>query len=145
VGQHVINTLVPFNAKTTAEATGLAVAVDGYSEVLMVWNQGVSLDTLSGSTYWTVTFQECAVTTAGSFTLIGAANIEGGGATVLIDAPAEDPTLLVRRYKGKLAYVRMIATQTGTHTNGTPVSAFVVLSGAIHIPVDVETELGTPS
>ena len=143
VGHHVINSLVPILAHTTADATGLAVAVGGYQDVQMVWNQGVALDTLGGALYWTITFEECAVTTAGSFTLIAAGDIEGGGATVLIDAAAEDPTLLVRRYKGKLAYVRMIATKTGTHTNGTPLCAFVVLSGAVHVPVTVETELGT--
>ena len=145
-GQKVINSLVPILAHTTANATGVAVDTQGYSEVLMVWNQGVSLDTLATSTLlWNITFEECAVTTAGSFTLIAAGDLEGGGATILIDAAAEDPTLMVRRYKGKLRYVRMIGTITGTHTNGTPVAGTVILSGALHEPVSQETELGTAS
>jgi hypothetical protein len=144
-GAKVINTLVPINGNTTAEGTGLAVDTNGYQDIMMIANQGVSADTLSGSIYWTVTFQECAVTTAGSFTLIAAGDLEGGLATVLIDAAAEDPTLIVRRYKGKLRYVRILWTQTGTHTVGTPIAGTIILSNPLHMPVTQETELGTPS
>jgi len=140
--QRIVNTLVPINANNTAEGTGLAVDVDGFSEVLMIANVGVSGDTLSGSVYWTISFQECAVTTAGSFTQVAAAAIEGGSPVWVINDPAEDQTLVVRRYKGKLKYVRILFTQTGTHTVGTPLSATIVMSGATHIPVTQETELG---
>ena len=141
----VAQSLVPINGNTTAEGTGVAVDTNGYADVLMVALCGISADTLSGSVYWTVTFQECAVTTAGSFTTIAAADLEGGLPTVLIDAPAEDPTQLVRRYKGKLRYVRILFTQTGTHTNGTPIAGLVLLSKHLHGPITQETELGTPS
>jgi hypothetical protein len=144
-GAKVINTLVPINGNTTAEGTGLAVDTNGYQDIMMIANQGVSADTLSGSIYWTVTFEECAVTTAGSFTLIAAGDLGGGLATVLIDAAAEDPTLIVRRYKGKLRYVRILWTQTGTHTVGTPIAGTIILSNPLHMPVTQETELGTPS
>jgi len=141
----VVPTLVPFLAHTTAEGTGVAVDTSGFSDIMMVANQGISLDTLSGSLYWTVTFQECAVTTAGSFTLIAAADLKGGLATVLIDAGAEDPTTIVRHYIGKLRYVRILWTQTGTHTNGTPLCGLVILSQSVQLPQTQTTELGTPS
>jgi hypothetical protein len=141
----VAPTLVPFLAHTTAEGTGVAVDTNGFAEVTMIANQGISLDTLGGSLYWTITFQECAVTTAGSFTTIAAADLEGGLPTVLIDAAAEDPTTIVRYYKGKLRYVRILWTQTGTHTNGTPLCGVVVLSAPLHTPQTQTTELGTPS
>lgn len=144
-GAKVINTLVPINGNTTAEGTGLAVDTNGYQDVMMIANLGVSADTLSGSVYWTVTFQECAVTTAGSFTTIAAADLQGGLPTVLIDAAAEDPTLMVRRYLGDLRYVRILFTQTGTHTNGTPIAGTIILSNPLHMPVTQETELGTQS
>lgn len=142
-GQKIINTLVPANCKTTANGTGIAVDTYGYGEVLMVANHGISLDTLSGSIYWTITFEECETTTAGSFTHIVDTELEGGGHSHVIDAAAEDPTLVVRRYKGKMRYVRIVWTQTGTHTNGTPLAGTIILSDPVHFPVTQETELGT--
>jgi hypothetical protein len=144
-GAKVINTLVPINANDTAEGTGIAVDTNGYQDIMMIANQGISGDTLSGSVYWTITFQECAVTTAGSFTTIVAGDLGGGLPTVLIDAGAEDPTLIVRRYFGKLRYVRILWTQTGTHTNGTPLAGTIILSNPLHMPVTQVTELGTQS
>lgn len=140
-GAKVATCLTPFLAHTTAEATGTGVAVGGYADVTMIWAQGVSLDTLGGTLYWTITFEECDDNS--TWTLIAAADIEAATATVTIDASAEDPTLLVRRYRGTKAYVRMLGTKTGTHTNGTPVAALVHLGGAIHTPQTKETELGT--
>jgi hypothetical protein len=142
----VVPTVVPVLANNTAEGTGEAVDTRGFSGITMIANQGISGDTLAtGTLLWTITFQECAVTTAGSFTLIAAADLQGGGATVLIDAAAEDPTTIVRHYIGKLRYVRILWTQTGTHTNGTPICGVVVLSDPIQIPQTQTTELGTPS
>jgi len=140
--QKVATCLTPFNAKLTAEATGTGVAVGGYADVTMVWLQGVSLDTLSGTTYWVITFEE-SDTLGSGYTTIAAAGIDSATATITVDAGAEDPTLIVRRYRGTKAYVRMIGTKTGTHTNGTPLAALVLLGGAIHAPIDKETELGT--
>jgi hypothetical protein len=142
----VVPTLVPVLANDTAEGTGVAVDTNGFSEVTMIANQGISGDTLATTTLlWTITFQECAVTTAGSFTTIAAADLKGGLPTVLIDAAAEDPTTIVRHYIGKLRYVRILWTQTGTHTNGTPLCGVVVLSAPLHTPQTQTTELGTPS
>ena len=142
----VVPTLVPFLAHTTAEGTGLAVDTSGFSDIMMVAHQGISGDTLATTTLlWTITFQECAVTTAGSFALIAAADLLGGGATVLIDAAAEDPTTIVRHYIGKLRYVRILWTQTGTHSNGTPLCGAVILSQPVQFPQTQTTELGTAS
>ncbi len=139
--QKVATCLTPFKASLTAEATGTGVAVGGYADVTMVWLQGVSLDTLSGTTYWTITFEHCDDNA--TWVTIPAADIDSATATITVDAPAEDPTLIVRRYKGSKAYVRMLGTKTGTHTNGTPLAALVLLGGAIHAPITKETELGT--
>jgi hypothetical protein len=141
----VVPTLVPILAHTTANGTGLAVDTRDFQSITMIAHQGIAGDTLSGSLYWTVTFEECAVTTAGSFTLIAAADLKGGLATVLIDAAAEDPTTIVRHYVGKLRYVRIVWSQTGTHTTGTPLCGAVILSDPIYIPQTQTTELGTPS
>lgn len=138
----VVQTLVPIMGNTTAEGTGVAVAVGGYDEVLMVAEQGISGDTLSGSIYWTIAFQESDTTTAGDFTNIAAGDLKGGVNDHVINAAAEDPTTIIRAYTGKKAYVRILWTQTGTHTNGTPISGLVILSAPIYFPVTQVTELG---
>lgn len=135
--------LVPILANTTAEATGIGVAVGAYDDVLMIWEQGISGDTLATTTLlWTITFEESAVLGSGYTTIVDA-DLIGGYGSHLIDAAAEDPTTLVRQYIGSKAYVRMIATQTGTHTNGTPLSAVILLGSPRKAPVTQPTELGT--
>ncbi len=150
MAEHLINyakvtpSLVAAVCKTTANGTGTGVSVDGYDDVLMVWHQGVSLDTLSGSVYWTITFEE-SDTVGSGYTTIADADLMGSDGTITIDAAAEDPTLIVRQYIGSKKYVRMLATQTGTHTNGTPLAGDVILGRGRMRPVTQETELGTPS
>ena len=141
---YVHTCLIPAVCKTTADATGTGVAVGSYESALMIWQQGISGDTLSGSTYWTITFEESAALASGYSTIADADFVSGKG-TVTIDAAAEDPTQLVREYKGSKAYVRMIGTQTGTHTNGTPLAAIIVLNRPRKQPVTQVTELGTAS
>jgi hypothetical protein len=138
----VATCLAPVVKAATTSGTG--VAVGGYSDVTMIWMQGICADVLSGSLYWTITFEE-SDTSGSGYTLIAAGDIDSATATVLIDAAAEDPTLIVRRYKGSKAYVRMTATATGSHSSGTPIAAVVHLGGYIHAPVTKETELGTAS
>lgn len=134
--------LVPAVCKTTANATGTGVAVGGYDDVLMVWEQGISADTLAAELKWTITFEESALLGSG-YTTIADADLIGGYGSHTIDAAAEDPTTLVRQYIGSKAYVRMIATNTGTHTDGTPLSAVILLGSPRQAPVTQTTELGT--
>ena len=141
-GCKVVQTLVPVLANDTAEGTGVAVDRQGFQDALMVAEVGISGDTLSGSLYWTIAFQESATTTAGDFTNIAAGDLEGGVNDHVINAEAEDPTTVVRGYRGSLRYLRVLFTQTGTHTNGTPISAAIVLGRPNYIPITKVTELG---
>jgi hypothetical protein len=141
----VVPTLVPILAHTTADGTGIAVDTSDFADVMMVAHQGISGDTLAVGLKWTLSFQECATTTAGSFTQIAAADLLGGAPAHVIDAAAEDPTTIVRHYVGKLRYVRILWTQTGTHTNGTPLCGAIVLSQPIYFPQTQTAELGSDS
>lgn len=136
-------TLAPILANNTSEGTGVGVDRYGYGDVLMVAMQGISGDTLSGSLKWTITFEESDNNS--DWNTIAAADIEGGYATWTIDAAAEDPTNIVRMYKGSKRYVRILWTATGTHTNGTPLAGFVILGHPNYIPVTQPSELGTGS
>lgn len=139
----IVSTIVPILANNTSEGTGVGVDCRGAGKVLMVHQQGISADTLGGSLYWTLTFEDSDDNS--TFTLIDSAYLIGGTGTHTIDAAAEDPTLVVREYTGGKRYVRILATATGTHTNGTPMAAFVVLGNPLKAPVTQVTELGTDS
>lgn len=136
-------TVAPILANNTSEGTGVGVDRRGYGDVLMVAMQGISGDTLSGSVYWTITFEESDDNS--TYSTIAAADIEGGYSTWVIDAAAEDPTNIVRLYKGTKRYVRILWTASGTHTNGTPIAGFVLLGRPNSIPVTQPSELGSGS
>lgn len=137
----VVSLLTPIMANNTAEGTGVAKDRWGYGDVLMIAHVGISGDTLSGAVYWTISFQECDVTTAGSFTNIVAADLEGGLNDHVINEPTEDDMTITRLYRGTKRYVRILFTQTGTHTNGTPLSAVAVMGQPNQMPVTQATEV----
>jgi len=129
-----VHSLVPILGNTTAEGTGLAVDLQNFEGALMLACLGDSGDTLSGSLYWTVQFQHSDTTTAGDFVDIPAADLKGGANAIVIDAPAEDQIVVARSYVGAKRYVRILFTQTGTHTNGTPIAGVVVKCFPRHAP-----------
>jgi hypothetical protein len=126
---------------STADATAVAIDRKGYQDCLICCYLGTGLTELSGSVYWTVTFEECDTTTAGSFTHIADADLEGGAHTVVINDPTEDNQILVRNYIGSKRYVRVVGTLTGTNTNGTPIAVFAVLGRPLNVPVTQDTEV----
>ena len=130
-----VKTLTPILGHTTAEGTGVAVDLAGFEGALMAAHVGISGDTLSGSLKWTVQFQESDTTTPGDFADIAAADLIGGANAVVIDAAAEDDVIIARSYIGSKRYVRVLFTQTGTHTNGTPIAAVVIKGKPRHAPV----------
>lgn len=119
-----VNTVLPQVGQ--ADINGSAVDLAGYEGCALVAHVGQSGDTLSGSVYLTVKFQESD--DGSTFSDIAAANLIGGDNSVVIDAASEDEVVIERGYVGGKRYVRVVFDFTGTHTNGTPVSA-VVLKG----------------
>lgn len=128
----VVKTIDPVLGKTTQ--TGAAVDLQGFEGALMAAHVGQSGDTLSGSIKMTVSFQE-SDTTAGYFANVAAADLLGGANDVVIDDAAEDEVIVTRGYLGSKRYVRILVTYTGTHTNGTPISAVVIKGLPRHAPV----------
>lgn len=130
-----VSSLTPAVCKTTANGTGAGVSLAGFEGALMLAHVGISGDTLAAGLKWTVQFQECATDTAGSYTDIAAADLLGGANNVVIDDAAEDDVIIARSYIGALPWVRVLFTQTGTHTNGTPLAAVVIKGFPRHAPV----------
>ncbi len=129
-----VQSLVPILAHTTAEGTGLGVDLAGFDGALMIAHVGQSGDTLAAGLKWTVQFQENTEDTAGTYADIAAADLLGGANAVVIDDAAEDEVVVQRGYKGSKRWLRILCTQTGTHTNGTPLSAVIVKGRPFHAP-----------
>jgi hypothetical protein len=136
----VFQTVVPVVANDDTEGTGLTCDRLGYKEVLMIAEQGISGDTLSGSVYWTIKFQES--NNDSTWTNIADADLKNGANLWIINAAAEDPTTIIRLYRGSMRYVRIFWDATGTHTNGTPISGICLLSNPLHGPITQPSELG---
>lgn len=122
-------TLVAAVQTATTNFTG--VNNDNALSVTHIVNVGQSADTLSGSLYWTFKVQESDddndYTDAADADVIARnGNTEQAGNEVVIDAPAEDEVALSFGYIGNKLYSRVVATATGTHTNGTPLAGSCV-------------------
>ena len=77
---------------------------------------------------------ECAVNMAGSFTDIAATDLIGGVNAITVNADGEASRSISRAYIGAKPWVRILATGTGTNTNGTPMSGVVILGLPHHAP-----------
>ena len=130
-----VSTLTPILGHTTAQGTGLGVDLAGFEGAAMLAHVGVSGDTLAAGLKWTAQFQESDTMTPGDFTDIAAADLLGGANNVVIDDAAEDDVIIARSYIGAKRYVRILFTQTGTHTNGTPIAAVIIKGKPRHAPV----------
>lgn len=140
-GAKAVVSLDPILGNTTAEGTGVGVDRYGFGDALMIALCGISGDTLSGSIYWTIAFQESDVFGSG-YANIAAGELTGGVNDHVINAAAEDPTIVVRGYIGSKRYLRILFTQTGTHTNGTPIAGVILLGNPNITPITPVTELG---
>lgn len=87
---------------------------------------GVPLDTLAGSKLWTLYLMECD-TSSGTYTAVPDAdliNANGVAAAngVVVDSNAEASRIYSFGYQGVKQFLKLKATPTGTHTNGTPMA-----------------------
>jgi len=133
----IVQTIVPIVANNTAEGTGLGVDRKGFEAAELLVHVGDSGDTLSGSLYWTIKLQENDVDTAGTYADVAAGDIIGPNQGLVIDAPAEDQRIVRIGYKGKKKWLRALLTQTGTHTNGTPLGAVFILGSPAVRPITI--------
>jgi len=125
-----VKSILPIVGNDTTEGTGAGVDLAGYESAHLLAEIGQSGDTLSGSVYLTIKFQESADNS--NWADIADADLAGGENAVVIDDADEDEILIGRGYQGSKRYVRVRIEFTGTHTNGTPISGVVILGHARH-------------
>jgi hypothetical protein len=121
----------------TTEGTGEILDRKGREAVLLLANVGESGDTLSGSVKIDIKVEQGDAADLSDATDVAADDllVPSGYPTVAtgifatIDADGEDGAMYRCAYVGKKRYVRMKFVFTGTHTNGTPISASAVFTG----------------
>lgn len=128
----VVQSIAPIVGNNTTEGTGTGVDLQGYEAAMVVFNFGISGDTLSGSVYVTPSLQESDDNSAWS----AVAAADQVGTLTVIDDAAEDPDEMQVSYIGGKRYIRPLVTFTGTHTNGMPISASVVRGRRRHLGGD---------
>ena len=128
-------TLVPVLTAPGADASSSAFDRAGDLAVFGNIYLGVPLDTLSGSIKWTLSLQECD-TAGGTYTdvadadLINANGVAAANA-VVVDANGEASRIYSFGYRGTKQFLKLKATKTGTHTNGTPMAMWFTSSPCV--------------
>ena len=128
------------NAVKTAAGNGTGVDLQGYERATVLVDVGAEGDTLSSSVYFEVSLEESdddSTYTDVAQASITDGTISSGGIFLKLDGTAggnPDTTGGIFRveYVGNSRYIRVVLAKTGTHSNGTPIGAMVVRSGARH-------------
>ncbi len=122
------------SAVRSAAANGTGVDLQGYESAVAILSCGGEGDTLSSSVYFEVslehsdddsTYTDCAQAD------ISDGTISAGGIWLKLDGTANgnpDSAGEIYRvgYRGGKRYIRMVLAKTGTHSNGTPMSGFII-------------------
>lgn len=135
---HVVS-IASIVGNDTTEGTGAGVDLKGYEGAQVVFNMGISGDTLSGSVLVTLSVEDSPDNV--TYTALDAAQYRlDAGAALVIDSATEDPVLVALTILpgvGVNRYIRAKVAFTGTHTNGMPISAHVVRGFARKEPAGV--------
>tara|TARA_R100000664_G_scaffold11523_1_gene18696 strand:+ start:397 stop:861 length:465 start_codon:yes stop_codon:yes gene_type:complete len=125
---------------TTAAANGTGVDLQGYESAALGIITGAEGDTLSGSVFFEISLEHSDDDS--TYTDVAQADITNGtiasgGIWLKMDGTAggdPDSAGLVSLvgYVGGKRYIRGVIEKTGTHSNGTILSMFVIKGNAIH-------------
>lgn len=124
-----INTIRAIVGNNTTEGTGVAVDLKGYDGAVSVIDIGDSGDTLSSSVKIDPTLEESDDGSSGWTTIPASGLRHDQNDFTTIDTPTKDTKTIVTTILaglGRKRYVRVLLTFTGTHTNGTPISAHII-------------------
>ena len=129
-----VQSLAP--AVRTADANGTGVDLQGFEGAMAIFDIGAEGDTLSGSVKIDVKLEHSddnssfsAVTSSSDVT---DGSVDSNGIWATFDDNAEAPAVVGIGYVGGKRYLRVVADFTGTHSNGSPVSAMIVKGFARH-------------
>tara|TARA_R100000329_G_scaffold135938_1_gene116456 strand:+ start:685 stop:1116 length:432 start_codon:yes stop_codon:yes gene_type:complete len=128
-----VATQVP--AVVTADANGTGVDLQGFESAMVVVNTGAEGDTLSGSVKFDFILEDSdddsTYTAVTSSTSVTEGSVDSSGIFLTLDANGETPQISQIGYIGGKRYIRCKIDVTGSHSNGTPMGAVVVLGNPI--------------
>ena len=125
------NNIVPansiINAVKTAAANGTGVDLQGYESAMIVVSVGAEGDTLAANLNFQISLEhsddDSTYTDAAQADIIDG-TIAADGVFLILDGTGWIG------YVGGKRYVRVVIAKTGTHSNGTPISALVLKGNA---------------
>ena len=128
------------NAVQTAASNGTGVDLQGYDSATIIADVGAEGDTLSSSVHFELSLEHSDDNS--TFTDVAQADIvdgtiSSGGIWLKLDGTAggnPDTAGDIFRvgYRGGKRYIRVVLAKTGSHSNGTPIGAFVMKGHARH-------------
>ncbi|MDE3016060.1 MAG: hypothetical protein KGI29_03960 [Pseudomonadota bacterium] len=123
---NVLATQVLAPVVSTAAKTSSTIDLQGFNSLSVVFDIGLSGDTLSSSLYWTLTLEDSP--DGVTFTPVAAGAINADIASIVINAPSLDRTAYSLGYIGSQRYLQAVATPTGSVSLGVPIG-IVALRG----------------
>lgn len=130
----VLNTINPVVG--TSDANGTGIDLQGYESAMAVVPTGIEGDTLSSTVKIDFKLEHSddnsTFVAVGDNTLVTDGGVDSDGIFSTLDANAETPQISTIGYIGGKRYLRVVADFTGTHSNGTPIAAQIVLGTPRH-------------
>ena len=130
----VLNTINPVVG--TSDANGTGIDLQGYESAMIVVPTGIEGDTLSSSVKIDFKLEESSdnstFTAVAVNTAVTDGAVDANGIFSTLDANSETPQISTIGYIGGSRYIRVVADFTGTHSNGTPIAAQVILGTPRH-------------
>jgi len=127
----------------TAAANGTAADLQGFNSAFISVSVGASGDTLSASVKWDYKIEHSddnsTFTAVTSNTEVTGGTVDSSGIFTTVDDGAEDDAVYGIGYVGGKRYVRVAVAKTGTHTNGTPTAAVIIVGHPLHGPTADQT------
>jgi len=120
----------------TSDTNGTGVNLQFFESAVAVVDTGVEGDTLSGSVKIDFKLEhsddDSSYSAVTSQSHVTDGTVDSNGIFLTLDANAETPQLTSIGYVGGKQYLRVVADFTGSHSNGTPISATVVKGSPRH-------------
>lgn len=125
-GTGVISLLVP--AVRNSDANSSALDLQNCDDTVLAFYLGDSADTLSGTNKIELEIEESddnsVWTDVANADLTNYVTGTNPGTVAVIDAPAEDQTMIIAGYCGNKRYIRGVLNFSGTHSTGIPIGVF---------------------
>lgn len=118
---------------STATKTSSVIDLLGYNSLSVVFDLGLSADTLSSSLYWTLTLEDSPDNV--TFTPVATTACNSGVNSVVVNTTSSDRQAYAIGYIGGNRYLKALATPTGSVSSGMPIGIIALLGKPAYTPV----------